>query len=197
MAFESAAFACSAARLTDLCSDQATIILHANTENSRNPSAAPTAMKNVPSGRDDFFIYGAPAVGGTVGSGYSTVVVSFGIGGRDDPPVDLAVAVVASVVVGVSDVEVLVVNGGGPSVVVSAACVVCVVFAVLTVCVSLVGSCSALVLVTFGVSLAGASLVVPATSSLVVGVSCAEANTTSKASSRKNAMEKFLSFIGG
>lgn len=140
MAFESAAFACSAARRTDLCSDQATTILHAKTENSRNPSAAPTAMKNVPSGSDDFFIYGAPVVGGTVGGGYSAVVVSFGSGGSDDESVDVAV-VASSVAVGVSDIEVLVVKGGGgPSVVVSSAFVVCVVFAVLTFCVTLVGS---------------------------------------------------------
>ena len=35
-----------------------------------NPRAAPTQMKTVPSGKFDFCIKGAPAVGGTVGAGY-------------------------------------------------------------------------------------------------------------------------------
>lgn len=207
MAFESTPLACSAARLTDLCSDQATIILQAKTENSRNPSAAPTAMKNVPSGSDDFFIYGAPAVGGTVGSGYATVVVSFGIGGGDDPSVDVDVAVEASVLVGVSDVEVLlVVKAGGFSVVVFVVFVVSVVLVVLSVCVSLVESFGlglglglGSVVVVFAtvvvVSFAGA--VVFGSSALEVEESCAEATITSKASSKKNAMGNFLSFMGG
>lgn len=37
---------------------------------AKRPRAAPTAMKTVPSGSVDFFIYGAFAVGGTEGAGY-------------------------------------------------------------------------------------------------------------------------------
>lgn len=118
MALESTVFACSAARLTDRCSDQATIILQAKTENSKNPSAAPTAMKKVPSGIFDFCIKGALAVGGTVGLGYSIEVLSLGFGGRVAPDESVSPGS------GISDVLVLVVNAGGFSVGV-VTCVVC------------------------------------------------------------------------
>jgi hypothetical protein len=42
----------------------------ARTEKARNPKMAPTAIKTVPSGRDEVRMYGALEVGGTVAAGY-------------------------------------------------------------------------------------------------------------------------------
>lgn len=58
-----------AALLTDRCSDQATRPRQARTNTPIKPRAAPTHMNTVPSGREDFCIKGASAVGGTVGAG--------------------------------------------------------------------------------------------------------------------------------
>lgn len=58
-----------AALLTDRCSDQATRPRQARTSSPTKPSAAPTHMNTVPSGREDFCMKGASAVGGTVGAG--------------------------------------------------------------------------------------------------------------------------------
>ena len=58
-----------AALLTDRCSDQATRPRQARTSRPIKPRAAPTHMNTVPSGRDDFCMKGASAVGGTVGAG--------------------------------------------------------------------------------------------------------------------------------
>lgn len=55
----------SAAFLTELLIEYATIARQASTQNPKNPSTAPTTMKTVPSGRDDFCINGASAVYGT------------------------------------------------------------------------------------------------------------------------------------
>lgn len=49
--------------------DQATSPLHAITMTATKPRKAPTPMKTVPSGRVDFCMNGALAVGGTVGGG--------------------------------------------------------------------------------------------------------------------------------
>lgn len=62
---ESARFCASAARLTLRWSDQATSPRHARIAAPMKPSAAPTQMKTVPSGRLDFCMKGALAVSGT------------------------------------------------------------------------------------------------------------------------------------
>lgn len=49
--------------------DHATSPRHAITIKPTKPRRAPTPMKTVPSGSDDFCMYGALAVGGTVGGG--------------------------------------------------------------------------------------------------------------------------------
>ena len=64
--------------MTLRCNDQATRPLHAKKRHSRNPKAAPTHIKTVPSGSVDFCIKGACAVGGTVGAGYENTPESFG-----------------------------------------------------------------------------------------------------------------------
>jgi len=55
----------SAAFLTELLMEYATIARQARTQNPKNPRTAPTTMKTVPSGRDDFCMNGASAVYGT------------------------------------------------------------------------------------------------------------------------------------
>ena len=62
---ESARFCASAARLTLRWSDQATSPRQARIAAPMKPSAAPTQMKTVPSGRLDFCMKGALAVSGT------------------------------------------------------------------------------------------------------------------------------------
>jgi len=197
MAFESTEFACSAARLTDRCSDQATIIRQAKTENSKNPSAAPTAIKKVPSGSDDFCINGAPEVGGTVGFGYSFAVLSLGFGGRLDPDESVITGRLSDVLV------VLVVNAGGFSLE-----VVSVGFTVVSGGVLSGGS---EVLVPFGGSEVGAFSVAvllgAGAGGLVVGsdfagelvvvgpLFCARAAVASRASSRKDIIVNLLSFM--
>lgn len=64
--FESARFWASAARCTLRCSDQATRPRQARMAAPMKPSAAPTQMKTVPSGRLDFCMKGALAVSGTM-----------------------------------------------------------------------------------------------------------------------------------
>lgn len=89
--------------------DHATIARHIRTDNPINPSAAPTAMKTVPSGRLDCCMYGALEVGGTVAVGmFVRVLVVDVIDGRPVPVVDV-VAVFVPVVVPV-DVDVDVVD---------------------------------------------------------------------------------------
>ena len=56
----------NAAFLTDLLIEYATNARHPITHSARNPSIAPTTMKTVPSGRDDFCMNGALAVYGTM-----------------------------------------------------------------------------------------------------------------------------------
>jgi hypothetical protein len=67
---ESARFCASAARLTLRWSDQATSPRHARIAAPMKPSAAPTQMKTVPSGRLDFCMKGALAVSGTPTVGF-------------------------------------------------------------------------------------------------------------------------------
>ena len=89
--------------------DQATIARHIRTDNPMSPSAAPTAMKTVPSGRLDCCMYGALEVGGTVAVGMSVrVLVVDVIDGRPVPVevVAVFVPVVVPVDVDVVDVEV-------------------------------------------------------------------------------------------
>lgn len=82
--------------------DQTTSARHASTANPTNPKAAPTAMKTVPSGRSDSFMYGAFFVGGTVATGIS----------KEDVDVEVLVDVRLGRVF-VVDVDVASVNGGG------------------------------------------------------------------------------------
>ena len=194
MALESTAFACSAARLTDRCSDQATIILQAKTENSKNPSAAPTAIKKVPSGSDDFCINGAPEVGGTVGFGYSITVLSFGFGGRVDPDESVITGRLSDVLV------VLVVNGGGFPVGVVSVVVVTLEEVLVTFASEVLVSFGASeVLVSFGgseVDVSCATVVVDsAFAVVVVSLFCARVTVASRASSRKNVIVNLLSFM--
>ena len=85
----------TAARLTERFTDHATRARHARTDNPITPSAAPTAIKTVPSGVLDFCMYGASAVGGTVTMGIS-----------ESEEVDVVEEVVEVVVESVDEVEV-------------------------------------------------------------------------------------------
>ena len=58
-----------AALRTERRSDQATRPRQARMMSAMKAIPAPTQMKTVPSGRFDFCMKGAPAVGGTVGGG--------------------------------------------------------------------------------------------------------------------------------
>lgn len=55
-----------AAFFTDLLIEYATSARHASTQNPRKPRTAPTTIKTVPSGREDFCMNGASAVYGTI-----------------------------------------------------------------------------------------------------------------------------------
>lgn len=72
MAFMSERFWAMAARLTERCSDHATMPRHASTAAPKKARMAPTQMNTVPSGRSDFCINGALAVSGIFCSGIPT-----------------------------------------------------------------------------------------------------------------------------
>lgn len=87
--------------------DHATIARQIRTDNPMSPSAAPTAMKTVPSGRLDCCMYGALEVGGTVAVGmFVRELVVDDIDGRSVPVDVVAVFVPVVVPVDVDVVEV-------------------------------------------------------------------------------------------
>jgi hypothetical protein len=67
-----------AARLIARRNDHATMPLHVKTAKAKKASRLPTAMKTVPSGARDAFMYGAFCVGGTVAGGYEYCPSTFG-----------------------------------------------------------------------------------------------------------------------
>jgi len=69
MDFESITPGAVVARFTERCSDQATRPRQAKRTRAHSASAAPTAIKTVPSGRFDGCMNGAPFVGGGVMTG--------------------------------------------------------------------------------------------------------------------------------
>jgi hypothetical protein len=85
MLFISAMFCAMAARLTERCSDHATIPRHASTAAAKKARSAPTHIKTVPSGRVDFCIKAAPAVLGTCWFGTPTPA-RVGRPGNTTPP---------------------------------------------------------------------------------------------------------------